>query len=34
MEVMDEGIRHPKFVRFRDDLSPSDTDYYRIFGQL
>ena len=33
MEVMDEGLRHPKFVRWRPDLTARDTDYYRIFGE-
>ena len=35
MQIMDtenQGIRHPKFVQWRDDLSPKDTDWYRIFG--
>ena len=27
------GIRHPRFVRWRPDLSARDTDYYRIFGE-
>ena len=34
MQIMDTGgIRHPKFIRWRDDLSPADTDWYRIFGE-
>lgn len=34
MEVFKEthGIRHPKFITWRDDLTPMDTDWYRIFG--
>lgn len=34
MEVMKEtkGLRHSKFLGFRDDLTARDTDYYRIFG--
>lgn len=32
MQIMDTGgIRHPKLVQFRDDLTPNDTDWYRIF---
>lgn len=27
------GIRHPRFVRWRPDLSARDTDWYRIFGE-
>lgn len=27
------GIRHPKLVQWRPDLTPSDTDWYRIFGE-
>lgn len=27
------GIRHPKFVQWRPDLTPKDTDWYRIFGE-
>lgn len=26
------GIRHPRFVQWRPDLTPQDTDWYRIFG--
>jgi ATP-dependent DNA ligase len=34
MEIMKTGgIRHPKFVRWRPDLTPKDTDWYRIFGE-
>ena len=35
MQVFGEtnGIRHPKFVQWRPDLSASDTDWYRIFGE-
>ena len=36
MQIMDtemKGIRHPKFLRWRDDLRPSDTDWYRYFGE-
>ena len=33
MEIMDTGgLRHPKFVRFRDDIEKSDCDWYKIFG--
>lgn len=33
MEIMDTGgLRHPKFVRFRDDILKSDCDWYKIFG--
>lgn len=28
------GIRHPKFIRWRPDLNPTDTDWYRIFGEI
>ena len=28
------GIRHPRFLRWRDDLTPRDTDWYRIFGGM
>ena len=34
MQIMDtenQGLRHPKLVRMRPDLSPKDTDYYRFF---
>lgn len=34
MEIMKTGgIRHPRFVQWRPDLSPRDTDWYRIFGE-
>ena len=34
MQVFDTGgIRHPKFLRWREDLSARDTDWYRIFGE-
>lgn len=26
------GIRHPKFIKWRPDLRPEDTDWYRWFG--
>lgn len=33
MQIMETGgIRHPKFIRWRDDLTVRDTDWYRIFG--
>lgn len=33
MEILETGgIRHPKMVRFRDDLTAKDTDWYRYFG--
>lgn len=34
MEIMKDtkGLRHPKFLQFRDDLLPRDTDWNRIFG--
>lgn len=35
MQIMDtdnKGIRHPKFVRWRDDLTANDTDWYRWFS--
>lgn len=33
MEVLDTGgLRHSKFIKFRDDLRPEDTDWYRVFG--
>lgn len=35
MQIMDtenKGIRHPKFVCWRPDLRPSDTDWYRWFN--
>ena len=34
MQIMDtdaQGLRHPKFLRWRPDLTPRDTDYYRFF---
>lgn len=35
MQVFGEtkGIRHPRFICWRDDLTPKDTDWYRIFGE-
>lgn len=35
MQVFGEtkGIRHPKFVNWRPDLTARDTDWYRIFGE-
>ena len=36
MQIMDtemKGIRHPKFIQWRDDLRPSDTDWYRYFSE-
>lgn len=33
MQIMETGgVRHPKFVQWRPDLTPHDTDWYRIFG--
>ena len=35
MQIMDtdnKGIRHPKFLKWRDDLNARDTDWYRVFG--
>ena len=35
MQIMTDangGIRHPKFVRWRDDLTVRDTDWHRIYG--
>lgn len=33
MQIMQTGgIRHPRFVRWRPDLTVQDTDWYRIFG--
>lgn len=34
MQIFGEtyGIRHPRFVQWRPDLSAHDTDWYRIFG--
>lgn len=35
MQIMSTGgIRHPKFVQWRPDLVPADTDWYRVFGDL
>ena len=34
MQIMDtenHGLRHPKLLRWREDLTPRDTDYYRYF---
>lgn len=34
MQIMDtenHGLRHPKFLKWREDLTPRDTDYYRYF---
>lgn len=36
MQIMHDangGIRHPKFVRWRDDLTVRDTDWQRIYGK-
>lgn len=34
MEIMKTGgIRHPKFLNWRPDLTAKDTDWYRIFGE-
>ena len=34
MQIMETGgIRHPKFVQWRDDLRASDCDWYRYFGE-
>jgi hypothetical protein len=35
MEVLQEtkGLRHPKFLKWREDLTINDTDYYRIFNE-
>lgn len=34
MQIMETGgIRHPKFIQWRDDLTVRDTDWYRIFGK-
>ena len=27
------GLRHPKFLKWREDLTINDTDYYRIFNE-
>jgi hypothetical protein len=35
MQIMDtdnKGLRHPKFVQWRPDLTARDTDYYRWFS--
>lgn len=35
MQIMETGgIRHPKFIQWRDDLTPKDTDWYRVFGSV
>lgn len=31
MNTENQGLRHPKLLRWRDDLTPRDTDYYRFF---
>ena len=31
MNTDNQGLRHPKFLRWRSDLTPRDTDYYRFF---
>ena len=31
MNTENQGLRHPKLVRMRPDLTPRDTDYYRFF---
>lgn len=31
MNTENQGLRHPKMVRMRPDLTPRDTDYYRFF---
>lgn len=36
MQISDSenrGIRHPVFRRWREDLTPQDTDWYRVFGE-
>jgi ATP-dependent DNA ligase len=34
MQIMETGgIRHPKFIQWRDDLTAKDTDWYRVFGE-
>lgn len=36
MQIMDtemHGLRHPKFIQWRPDLTVNDTDYYRVFGE-
>lgn len=32
MQILVNGIRHPKFVKWREDLTKNDTNWYRIFG--
>jgi hypothetical protein len=33
MQVLETGgLRHPRFIQFRPDLSPSDCEYSKIFG--
>ena len=32
MDTVNQGIRHPKFIQWRPDLTVKDTDWYRIFG--
>lgn len=33
MQIMETGgIRHPKFIQWRSDLTVNDTDWYRVFG--
>lgn len=36
MEVLkdSQGIRHPRFVAFREDKMPRECDWYRIFGNV
>ena len=35
MQIMETGgIRHPKFLQWRNDLTPRDTDWYRVFGDV
>ena len=31
MNTENQGLRHPKFLKWRPDLTPRDTDYYRFF---
>ena len=31
MNTENQGLRHPKFLKWRPDLTPTDTDYYRFF---
>ena len=38
MEIMtgengEKGLRHPKFCRYRDDITKEDCDWYKIFGE-